>query len=61
MTARGKSTKSKLNSKTKLTEEDVIAIRADNRTLQDFGADYGVYFTLSSAIILIVLMKHAKA
>jgi len=50
VTALGKSTKSKLNGKAKLTEEDVIAIRAENRTLQEIGADYGVYFTMIGMI-----------
>ncbi len=43
---------------TKLTEEQVVAIRADARTLQTIAAQYGVTFGLISHIKLRRLWKH---
>lgn len=44
----------------KLTEDDVRAIRKDNRTLVSIAADYGVTFALIGAIKRRRIWKHVR-
>jgi hypothetical protein len=60
MTAKGRRVKGESHGCAKLTEEDVLAIRTDNRTLEVIAKQYGVSYALISYVRNGKIWKHVS-
>lgn len=58
MVAKGRSIRGTMNNHCKLTEQDVVKIRADNRSQSKIALDYGVWQTTISQIKNNKIWKH---